>query len=44
MRVTQTEKPFSVVEIKVHKKAVNDENNPNTGNNCRGEYLAKKEE
>lgn len=44
MRVTQTEKPFSVLEIKIHKKVVNDENDPNSANNCREEAGAKKEE
>lgn len=44
MRVTQTEKPFSVLEIKIHKKAANDENDPNLANNCMDERETKKEE
>jgi hypothetical protein len=32
MRVTQTERPFSVLEIKIPQKIVNDENDSMIGN------------
>jgi hypothetical protein len=32
MRVTQTERPFSILEIKIPQKMNNDENDPLRGN------------